>query len=388
MGATDSFYADLPEFSAFVEVADPKHYRPAPADWLVVITDVIGSTKAIEAGRYKDVNSLGVASIVALRNALQDLEIAYVFGGDGATILLPEGHRAEVDAALRGIREMARTAFEMDMRASAVSVGELRGDGHDVLVARYRASPHICLAMFGGSGLSEAERRVKDPTDGAKYAVAESGPSHADFTGFECRWQEIPGKRGNVASVLVQARSEDRAEANQVYEAVVRRIEAIVDGEGQPVDPSNLNLQGAAGDFDAEARIRSGARGGAGFLMRRFIAKTSARIGTVLLDRCRDALGFPGSVYRGEVVANTDFRKFDDTLRMVLDLSSDQLAELRTFLAEEHAANRLVYGVHVAEASLMTCAIRAYHGDHVHFVDGADGGYALAAKQMKAQLRA
>ena len=35
----------------------------------------------------------------------------------------------------------------------------------------------------------------------------------------------------------------------------------------------------------------------------------------------------------------------------------------------------------------MTCAISAYQGDHVHFIDGADGGYALAAKQLKGQLK-
>ena len=44
-----------------------------------------------------------------------------------------------------------------------------------------------------------------------------------------------------------------------------------------------------------------------------------------------------------------------------------------------------VYGTHVANAALMTCAITSYRGDHVHLVDGADGGYALAAKQLKAQ---
>ena len=188
VGGSDGFYAELPEFDDFLEVTNAAHYRAAPSDWNVVITDVIGSTKAIEAGRYKDVNSLGVASIVALRNAIPDLEIAYVFGGDGATILVPESRRAVVDAALRGIRTMARRAFDMDMRASAVSVGELVRDGFQVRVARYRASEHIRLAMFSGSGLSEAERRVKDPEEGGRYAVGEDGPSAADFTGFECRW--------------------------------------------------------------------------------------------------------------------------------------------------------------------------------------------------------
>jgi hypothetical protein len=30
--------------------------------------------------------------------------------------------------------------------------------------------------------------------------------------------------------------------------------------------------------------------------------------------------------------------------------------------------------------------VRSYTGDHLHFVDGADGGYALAASELKAQL--
>jgi len=48
----------------------------------------------------------------------------------------------------------------------------------------------------------------------------------------------------------------------------------------------------------------------------------------------------------------------------------------------------VAYGTHQASAALMTCLVRSYDGDHLHFVDGADGGYALAAKQMKAQLQA
>ena len=43
---------------------------------------------------------------------------------------------------------------------------------------------------------------------------------------------------------------------------------------------------------------------------------------------------------------------------------------------------------HTSETALMTCVIDGYDGNHVHFVDGADGGYALAAKQLKAQLKA
>jgi hypothetical protein len=48
--------------------------------------------------------------------------------------------------------------------------------------------------------------------------------------------------------------------------------------------------------------------------------------------------------------------------------------------------NELAYGIHRSSSALATCMVKAYEGDHVHFVDGADGGYALAARQLKAQL--
>lgn len=374
-------------FTDFVEVTNGASYRPAPLDWSVVITDVIGSTKAIEAGRYKDVNALGVASIVGLRNALPELELPYVFGGDGATILIPNARRDAVEIALRGILELARASFEMDMRASLVEVAELHADGFPVLVARYEASPNVAFAMFSGSGLTEAERRVKDPELGPRYAVSEDGEADADFTGFECRWQPIPAQRGQIASVLIQARTEDREAAASIYRAILCEIQSLLEDEGRPVSANRLHLQGPSGNFDAEAKIRSGARSGLGFAIRKAVARVSALIGRTLMDRELSALGFPGDVYRGQVVANTDFRKFDDTLRMVVDLGPAQLEQLEALLAREHEAGRIAYGIHVAEASLMTCAIEAYEGDHVHFVDGANGGYALAAKQLKQQLR-
>jgi hypothetical protein len=374
----EDFFAKMPGFDDFVEVTSPRHYRPAPASWLVVITDVIGSTKAIEAGRYKDVNSLGVASIVALRNALPDLDLPFVFGGDGATLLVPGTARDEVEATLRGVQRLARDAFAMEVRTAIVPVREIEDAGHEVLVARFLASPDVHLAMFRGRGLGYAEHRVKDPATAALYAVGSEGPSRASFEGFECRWEPIPSRRGLVASLLIQARAESSESADVIYRHVLQRLQVLLEDSGRPVAADTLRLQGLAGNFDAEARIRSGRARGIHHAWRRFKAGLDASVGTMLMRRGWRAGGFPGDIYKAQVVANTDFRKFDETLRL-----DALVAELEA----RHEAGDIFFGVHVSKASLMTCAIRAYEGSHVHFVDGADGGYALAAKQLKLQYR-
>jgi len=382
------FYAALPVFDRFADVHDPARYSPVPLDWDVVVTDVEGSTKAIEAGRYKDVNALGVASIVALRNALPEFDLPFVFGGDGATVLTPALHRERVHAALRGIRVMAKDALDMTMRASMVPVAELDASDCAVRVARFGASPNATFAMFSGSGLSEAERRIKDHSEGARYAVSDSGPSDASFEGFECRWKPLGSRRGKVVSLLVQATAEDRTEAALAYHEVLDAISAVLgDAEGRPVAPENLNVAAEGRAFQTEARISVGKPGGMGVIARTQVIKAQAAVGRYGMARGKQTLGFPADVYRDEVAANTDFRKFDDTLRMVLDVTDEQHQALEADLLQRYTEGSIVYGTHVANAALMTCAITSYRGDHMHFVDGADGGYALAAKQLKAQRR-
>lgn len=46
-----------------------------------------------------------------------------------------------------------------------------------------------------------------------------------------------------------------------------------------------------------------------------------------------------------------------------------------------------MYGFHVSDRALMTCLVYEEQGRHIAFIDGADGGYALAAKVLKEKLK-
>lgn len=376
----DGFYAELPAIDAFGDVADLARYRPAPDSWFIIVTDVRGSTKAIEAGRYKDVNVVGAASIVAARNAAGDTEIPFVFGGDGATILVPGTLVPHVSTALREVQARSSDAFGLPLRLGIVSIRALREDGFPVLVGKHAISEHVTLALLAGTGVSEAERRIKE--DEANHSI-EEGPASASFEGFECRWQPLQAQRGEVLTLLVRSSDHDPDAQSATYRKVIEGVEAILSGDGRPVSDGNLQLARDGNVFDAEATLQSGATSGLAFWSRKTKARALTAIGRFLLARKMDALGFPGSVYRQQVVQNTDFRKFDDMLRMVLDVSAEQRAQILEML---ESMSGVVFGHHSASAALMTCVIRQHDQDHFHFVDGADGGYAMAAKKLKAQL--
>ena len=107
----------------------------------------------------------------------------------------------------------------------------------------------------------------------------------------------------------------------------------------------------------------------------------------IVLDRTGRSLGrFDPRRYRSWVARNTDFRKYDDALRMTIDCSPATARHLEELLEQAEHAGVAHYGLHRQDEALMTCIVPSYvTDDHVHFLDGAGGGYALAARALKAE---
>ena len=75
----------------------------------------------------------------------------------------------------------------------------------------------------------------------------------------------------------------------------------------------------------------------------------------------------------------------DSTLRLILDVTAKEQEMIRTHLDAEREAGRIVYGAQESPAALITCSVVSYAGDHLHFIDGSDGGYTRAAQMLKSQ---
>ncbi|MEB3289685.1 MAG: DUF3095 domain-containing protein [Leptolyngbya sp.] len=382
--ASEDFYRSIPVLERFIDLADPAHYRTAPADWYVLMTDVAGSTAAIERGQYKAVNVLGASSIMAVLNVIAPLEVPFVFGGDGAVLLVPPVALGQARAALLGLKTIAQEAFGLRLRVGVVPVSALAPD-RPVKVAKFRLTPTYCQANFLGGGITDAETLIKTE---AMYRLEQGGdPAAANLTGLECRWRAIPSEPGHTLSLIVTAPNQEKSPSPDLFQEVLDAIQTLYGDplSYHPVALNRLTVSLNPLQLWAEVKARSPQS-------RRWIdwARTylEALLGYGLMTLNIQAGGVDWGRYRQDVWAASDYQKLDDSLRMVMVGTPAQTQQLTDYLEDRYQRGQLVYGLHVSDRALMTCLILNRRDCHFHLIDSADGGYALAAKQLKARLKA
>jgi hypothetical protein len=377
--STENFYAGVPVFRGFANVVDRERYQPLPDDWLIGIADVIDSTKAVQAKRYKTVNMAGAAVIVAVTNALRHREFPFVFGGDGASFAVPPSAAETARDALAATATWVKEELDLSLRVGLVPVAAVRAEGTDVRVARYAASDNVSLAMFSGGGLAWADAAMK----AGRFAVPSAPPgARPDLSGLSCRFEEIPAVRGIILSVLVMPTAAASADdVRRIIEAVIRLTERNPDASG-PIPQELPRLRWPPQGLDLEARAQR--RAGESLILRKarilvwtllgfFIMRFNIRVGR-----------FSPRKYAREVVENSDFRKFDDTLRMVIDCTPALADEIESALTAAAADGTVRFGLHRQDKAMMTCFTPSpIHSNHVHFIDGALGGYTVAATALK-----
>jgi Protein of unknown function (DUF3095) len=371
------FYETIPVFDDFAEAVRAENFRPLPDDWAVGFSDVVGSTEAVANGRYKAVNMVGAGVIAAVVNALGRRPFPFVFGGDGASFAVSAADTAVAADALAAMAIFAREEFQFDLRVGMVGLSEIRAAGRDVRVARYAATPHCVYAMFSGGGLAWVEDEVKR---GARSLPAAEPGARPDLSGLSCRWGVASAKNGLVLSLIVAPRGDDPRFPTLVDEIV--KLALATPSSDRPVTLTSLRPGDPARAIALETAVKTSAIPRA----LAFVSAVYLYFGTrVFFSAGLWRPGVSAKGHKSDLVANADFRKFDDGLRMTLDCSADFADKLEAKLsAAEDYAN---WGAFRQEAAQVTCFTPSItERGHVHFVDGAGGGYTMAAKAMKARL--
>lgn len=382
---TESFYRNLPEIHKFSDIVELDRYTPLPDDWLVVATDIRGSTQAIEAGQYKSVNMAGACAIAAICNDFPDIEIPFVFGGDGATLAIPDVGRDHIMGLLKFCKEATESVFGLELAAGCRPMGELRDNGKDIKIGKFRLSEHVQQAIFWGSGVDYIEEVIKLPeNDLDNFSMVE-----ADFNGLECRWNEIPSEKDEILSIIIKSVIKDENQRSLFYKDCFEKIERIYGSADQyaPVKEERMSLASNPRKLRSETLIRNYP---SNFLKKiiYFIKLYYLQFaGHYLMKNKVETKNTNWGDYKPDFVQNADFRKFSDGLKLVVSGRVEQRTELRSYLEDQYSKGKLVFGTHSSPASMTTCFVTDYQGQHIHFIDGTEGGYAAASVELKEQLK-
>ncbi|MDR9419925.1 DUF3095 family protein [Gracilimonas sp.] len=378
---SEEFYKSLNILPSFREVSNYELYTPIPDDWYVALADIRGSTDAIRLGKYKEVNMAG-ASIIAALNNFYDTEniLPYLFGGDGSLIALPNEDIETVKGIMAFCRTAVADAYDLEMAVGLMSIKELREMGHDVRVARLSLSEIIDQTIFWGSGVTFAEDYIKK-----RDTLEDVEPIEADFSGLECRWSQVPSDKDEVAAYIIQAFGEDEEESVEIYEDCFQQIESIYgkDESFHPIREDALQMTANPLLLGVEWKLRTQPP-----TLKKKIKHAAMMLfqlvtGLFLMKFKKKTSETDWGDYKPDLVRHVDYKKFGDGLRFVATGTVQQRMDLTSFLDEMFQKKKLAYGVHPSFAAMVTCYVRSYQSDHIHFVDGTDGGYAKASQELK-----
>jgi len=373
------YLSNIVTFDDFTCVTDPNVYCSIPADWWIGVTDVVGSTQAIEAGGYKAVNMAGAAAISAAMNALDHEDFPFAFGGDGSQLAVPPEHKETIHDVLALTARWSQDVLGLTLRASLVPVSDILSAGYEVLMAHYAPSDAVHYAMFAGGGMEWAEEQLKANRYAVSLAPAGAQP---DLSGLSCRWKPMEARFGVMLSVIVRRNA--NAQDKDFTTAVEAFLKMLDKGEGaaNPVPEQGPAFGSPLAGFDLEAKVEYGAQGSVLERLRLLVWRIFA---WAIVKTGIEAGGFRADQYRRQSALNSDFRKFHDGLHMTIDCSSEKADAIERWLLEKEKQGIIRFGIFRQADALMTCIVPSYSADnHFHFIDGAGGGYAQAARRLKA----
>ena len=383
--STEHFYRELKPFHSFVDEAfDGRHYVALPADWLLIVADITDSTQAVQDGKYNEVNYLGAACIVSVTNAVREFDLPTVFGGDGATLAVPEAAKETTLAALLATKRWGADAFGLELRVGAVPISEIYERGATLDIAKMEFSPGNTMAMFRGDGFDLADTLVKE----GDFAIDadDANERRPDLESLSCRWSPLESTNGRMLCLIIGATGESPAENDDTYRYVLETINGIASIQSaatSPVKFSTLRFPLRYESIRKDALTSGGPR-----WLAWIKAMMVCVVGAIVFKLKRKVGDFDPAKYMKETAINADFRKVNGMLRLILDCSETQCDQIEGALGELHARGKLAFGAHRATHAIMTCvAPNVENNEHVHYIDGSEGGLWSAAKGLKRQLK-
>jgi hypothetical protein len=382
MQSTEStFYQDLHlHYGKLHElIADEQVFSKVPHSWNIVVTDVENSTKAVSEGKQQVVNLAATGSIVACLNISREagIEIPFFFGGDGATIIVPDEILEECLFALQLHQERCSISFDFYLRVGHRKVGAMIEQGASLQILKYKRNDLHIMPVILGNALQMAEAEIKSAN---QKIPAKDLPYNLNLEGMECKWDKIkpPKNENEILTLIIQSTIVE--EQSSVYSNVLERIDDIYgdDSIRHPVTAKRLKMVHKLSRLKNEVKMK-------------FSHLTNKKLAA---SWWRSVMGSwftkytsTGRDYLNDLIQLTETLLIDGAINTVISGKKKQREELLEYLNSLEAQGSIVYGFYSSNSSILSCFVTAIDDYHIHFLDGDNGGYTQASKVLKPKLR-
>ncbi|WP_255372974.1 DUF3095 domain-containing protein [Chitinophaga sp. YR573] len=377
----DQFYSRLPvNRIPLSDLLTEEHlFYKIPDNWYVIITDIKNSTAAVQSGLHETVNLIATGSIVAVLNISfkANITIPFFFGGDGATFIVPQVVKDAAIGALRLYKINTQKNFNIELRIGTMPVREIYEHGSELKVSKFSSSGNFSIPIILGDGLMYAEKLIK--REDYQLPDPDLLEHELNLNGMQCRWDRIKPPENNYEVVTLIAIAADRVKQSEAYRKVIFHIDEIygTPEKRQPISVSKLRLKGTFTKLGLEIRARFG----------------EMKVFNLIRIWLTNSLGYlyfqtrNGKTYLNRLVEMSDTLVIDGKINTVITGTEKQRLLLQEALNTLETAGEILYAFYVSKESVMSCYVHDLKDDHIHFVDGAEGGYTKAAGVLKLKLR-
>jgi len=365
-----------PNFELFFDLSAT---REVPADWFIAVADLKGSSAAIKQGKNREVNLIGAASVAAIRNKFGLNEIPYVFGGDGATFLVPPQFKSRVLETLKSVQKLVFDRLSSELRIGMVPVDSIKGAGASLRHGFLPVGKYEGFHFFRGNGLAAAESMIKSQ-DKNNIPAGLLDTEDADLAGLSCKLDPFESIRGRVLSVLVEPRV-SISEEDLLFKEIIGVLCQSKSISGfKPISHRNEVRPWFSKNWKTESKLHNAPlRTIFENIVSKFLFRNNIKT---------SLLGIP-SVYTDRLLLQSDWIKMDGTLRLVIETDSSEEERLRSVLSRLYNSGKIFFGVATSRDCVMTCHLQSAIDDrHTHFIDGGDGGLTRASIELKTQKTA
>ena len=381
MNATN-FYANLEvqDTSISALLGKKKNFEELPEDWHILVADIRNSTQAVQNGNHNHVNLVATGCVIAVLNLAEthNLNVPFFFGGDGATFLIPEVILEQSLSVLQKHNLNTEKNFGFSLAIGSYSIANIYKENIDLKIARVKVNQVMNIPVVLGNGLQYAEEKIKNDPE-LKEIISDSTP--LDLDGMECKWDRIkpPFKDQEVVSLIISGCEE--ADFSRVYSKVMKAIDEIYGsiGKRKPISIKRLKIKAGLQRIKDEMKTKLGKWNFAVFIKSFLIAN----FGEIYLKKTN-----AGKSYMLKLVELSDNLTLDGRINTVITGNSSQRKRLIGYLDKLENLGLIKYGHHVSKESIMSCYVKDMSTDqHIHFIDGGDGGYTKAANQLKLKFQ-